>query len=103
MPYHRSRMPPRQHSLDDHQFQLIAKAVADPKRFEILQRLAGSNEAPTCTCIRDWMNLAPATISHHVQELDEAGLIEIKRAGKFARISFRREVWAAYLERLSSL
>ena len=96
-------MPPRKHSLDDRQFHLIAKAIADPKRFEILQRLSSTIEAPTCTCIRDWMSLAPATISHHLKELEEAGLIEVKRAGKFANISFRRDVWTAYLERLAVL
>jgi len=90
-------------SLDDAQFFAISKALADPKRFEILQRLGAAKESPTCTCVRDWVGLSAATVSHHLKELDGAGLIDVEREGKFARIRLRREVWKAYLHRLSKL
>jgi ArsR family transcriptional regulator, arsenate/arsenite/antimonite-responsive transcriptional repressor len=96
-------MPARESKLDAPQFALISKALADPKRFEMLQRIAASNEAPTCTCLRDWLDLAPATISHHVKELEAAGLVTVEREGKFARITLRRNVLDAYVNRLSSL
>jgi ArsR family transcriptional regulator, arsenate/arsenite/antimonite-responsive transcriptional repressor len=89
--------------LDDRQFTLISKALADPKRFEMLQRIAASHDAPTCSCVSDWTGLAPATVSHHLKELDNAGLVEIERGGKFAYLKLRRSVWNAYLKRLSSL
>jgi ArsR family transcriptional regulator, arsenate/arsenite/antimonite-responsive transcriptional repressor len=89
--------------LDDQQFALIAKAIADPKRFEMLQKIGESKDAPTCSCIRDWTGLAPATITHHIKELDQAGLVKIERDGKFAHLTFRRDVWKAYLKRLSAL
>lgn len=89
--------------LDDQQFALIAKAVADPKRFEMLQRIGASKEAPTCSCVRDWTGLAPATISHHLKELETAGLVNVERSGKFAYLTIRRDVWSAYLNRLSKL
>ena len=96
-------MDAREAKLDARQFALISKALADPKRFEMLQRIAASEEAPTCTCVRDWLRLAPATISHHLKELEAAGLVNVEREGKFARISLRREVLDAYVKRLSSL
>ena len=89
--------------LDDRQFTLISKAIADPKRFEMLQRIGESKEAPTCTCMCEWTGLAPATVSHHLKELDNAGLVNVKRDGKFAYITFRRDVWKAYVKRLSGL
>ena len=89
--------------VNDRQLALISKAIADPTRFEILQKLSQSHTTPTCTCVRDWTGLAPATISHHLKELDSAGLITVERAGKFAHITFRRDVWKAYLKRLSSM
>ena len=89
--------------LDAGQLALISKALADPKRFEMLQRIAASKEAPTCSCVCGWLGLAPATISHHLRELETAGLVHIEREGKFARISLRREVLAAYVSRLASL
>jgi ArsR family transcriptional regulator len=53
--------------------------------------------------VRDWTGLAPATVSHHLKELDEAGLITMERSGKFTRLTLRRDVWKAYVERLSQL
>ena len=89
--------------IDDRQFALISKALADPKRFEILQKVAEAKDAPTCTCVRDWTGLAPATVSHHLKELDAAGLINMERSGKFAYITLRRDVWKSYLKRLAEL
>ena len=89
--------------LDNEQFTLITKALADPKRFEMLQKIGQSKEAPTCTYLGDWVQLAPATVSHHLKELEAAGLVKVERAGKFAHITLRREIWKAYLKRLSAL
>jgi ArsR family transcriptional regulator, arsenate/arsenite/antimonite-responsive transcriptional repressor len=89
--------------LDEGQVARISKALGDPKRFEMLQRIAASKEAPTCSCIRDWLELAPATVSHHLKELESAGLVNVERDGKFAHISIRRDIWDAYVNRLSSL
>ncbi len=96
-------MRARDVQIDDRQLGMISKALADPKRFEILQRIAASKDAPTCSCVCDWTGLAPATVSHYLKELDDAGLIHIERHGKFAHLALRREVWNAYLKRLSSL
>ena len=93
----------RESKLDAQRFTLISKALADPKRFEMLQRIAATDEAPTCSCIRDWLRLAPATISHHLKELEAAGLVSIEREGKFARITLRRDVLKAYSDRLASI
>ena len=67
-------MPPKRIEVDDRQLALISKALADPMRFHILQKLADATEAPTCSCVRDCTGLAPATVSHHLKELDGAGL-----------------------------
>ena len=89
--------------IGDDQLISINKALADPKRFEIFQKVGASVEAPTCSCIREWTGLAPATISHHIKELENAGLVNVDRSGQFAYITPRRDVWAAYLKRLSQL
>jgi ArsR family transcriptional regulator len=89
--------------LEPRQVELISKALADPKRFEMLQHIAASSEAPTCSCLRDEVGLSAATITHHIQELEAAGLVQIEREGKFARLSLRRDVWDAYVKRLASI
>jgi ArsR family transcriptional regulator len=96
-------MPAKRVDVDDRQITLISKALADAKRFHILQKIADATTAPTCSCVQNWTGLAPATVSHHLKELDAAGLIHMERNGKFAHLTFRRDVWNAYLRRLSAL
>ncbi|MFL6449282.1 MAG: ArsR/SmtB family transcription factor [Bryobacteraceae bacterium] len=96
-------MTDRDSALGDRQFTLISKAVADPKRFEMLQRIGESKAPPTCSCVCEWTGLAPATVSHHLKELEHAGLISVERDGKFAHLTLRRDVWKAYVKRLSAI
>ena len=96
-------MTGRSLQLDQEQVNLISKALAEPKRLEMLKRIGESAEPPTCSCLVEAVDLAPATISHHLKELEQAGLVAIERDGKFAHVSFRRDVWNAYLKWLALL
>jgi ArsR family transcriptional regulator len=96
-------MGAREVQLDERQLTLISKALADPKRFEMLQKIAASPESPTCSCVCEWTGLSPATVSHHLKELNKAGLVHAERDGKFTHLTLRRDVWKAYLKRLAVL
>lgn len=89
-------------SLTRAQFRAITKALSDPRRYQILQHIAGQ-KACTCVELRERSPITAATLSHHLKELESAGLISIARKGKFALPSFRREVWKTYLAQLSEL
>lgn len=96
-------MGARDLKLDSRQFASISRALADPKRFEMLRKIAASPEAPTCSNVCRWLALAPATVSHHLKELEASGLVDVRRDGKFAHISLRRDVLDAYVNQLSKL
>lgn len=89
--------------LTDRQMNLISRALADPRRYEILKRLGAGTECSACGELLENLPITAATLSHHLKELERAGLIEMAREGKFARISLRRDVLLAYVGQLSKI
>jgi len=89
-------------ALSEDQVQLIAKALADPRRYEILKKLRECDQAQALACetVRGCMEISPATLSHHMKELEMAGLIRVVREGKFASYLLRRDVLNAFFARL---
>jgi ArsR family transcriptional regulator len=59
------------------------KALADPARVAIVNRLAGAGEVCVCAFVDD-LGLAQPTVSHHLKILREAGLVEATRRGTWA-------------------
>lgn len=59
------------------------KALADPTRVAIVNRLAAAEEVCVCdlTAVFD---LSQPTVSHHLKVLREAGLVESSRRGTWA-------------------
>jgi ArsR family transcriptional regulator len=75
----------------------ILKALADPRRLEILGRLRASEGCGACSDMRACLPISAATLSHHLKELEHAGLISVTREGKFAHLALRRDIWQAFL------
>ena len=59
------------------------KALADPARIAIVNRLAGADEVCVCAFVDD-LELAQPTVSHHLRILREAGLVDVERRGTWA-------------------
>ena len=81
--------------LTDTQFELIAKALADPRRMALLQAIAEEEEC-ACQKLRQEFPVSKATISFHLKELVRAGLIEARKEGQFLQCEVRREMLEAY-------
>jgi ArsR family transcriptional regulator, arsenate/arsenite/antimonite-responsive transcriptional repressor len=67
------------------------KALADPARVKIVNRLAQSEE-PVCVCeFMPILGLSQATVSHHLTKLTRVGLLEREQCGKWAYFSLNPE------------
>jgi ArsR family transcriptional regulator, arsenate/arsenite/antimonite-responsive transcriptional repressor len=89
--------------LSDDQIHLIAKALADPRRLELLRQIGSCTKPMQCAEIKDCHSVTAATLSHHMKELETAGLILVTREGKFASYSLRRDVLKVYTEQLAKI
>lgn len=85
--------------MDAEQFQRIAKALADPRRFEILEHIAKQAEVG-CRRLCDCFPVRQATISHHLKELASAGLVESRRDGQFVYYRVRPMILDEYVAEL---
>jgi DNA-binding transcriptional ArsR family regulator len=89
--------------LSEEQIHLIAKALADPRRLELLRQIGSCPKSMQCADIRGCHPVSAATLSHHMKELETAGLIQVMREGKFASYLLRRDVLKAYTEQLAKI
>jgi ArsR family transcriptional regulator, arsenate/arsenite/antimonite-responsive transcriptional repressor len=61
------------------------KALADPARVAILNRLAQPDTEAVCVCeLVPLVGLSQPTVSHHLRLLREAGLVAAERRGTWA-------------------
>jgi ArsR family transcriptional regulator len=81
----------------------ILRALADPRRFELLERIAKAGCPLGCAEARAALPISAATLSHHIKELETAGLIDVRREGKFHFLTLRPGVLTSLTDLLSAL
>src|ERR1700732_3951304 len=89
-------------ALSQEQFHAMGRALLAPRRFAILKQVAAT-DGLACSKLDEHEVISAATISHHLKELHEAGLVEVERQGRCANLSLRRPGWQGDLHRLSTL
>lgn len=86
--------------MDDLNLVRIAKAIADPTRFAILKAIA-SREEISCGQLAELFPIAQATVSHHLNVLVSAGLVEMRKQGQHHYFRLRKETVQLFGEGLS--
>jgi ArsR family transcriptional regulator, arsenate/arsenite/antimonite-responsive transcriptional repressor len=63
----------------------VFKALGDPHRVQLLSLIAAADNGEACVCdLTDPVGLAQPTVSHHMKQLAEAGLVTREQRGKWA-------------------
>jgi ArsR family transcriptional regulator len=88
--------------MDRSQVEKISKALADETRLRIFEAISASGEL-SCGKIVSLRGVTPATVSHHLKILSEAGLIACHRRGQFVYSQTLTETIDAYTHALAKL
>jgi ArsR family transcriptional regulator, arsenate/arsenite/antimonite-responsive transcriptional repressor len=79
------------------------QALADPARLRLLSLIASCPDSEACGCdLTTPVGLSQPTVSHHLNVLHDAGLLERERRGKWVYYRVRREGLASLRSLLSA-
>ena len=82
------------------QIEQVFKALADRHRVKILNRLLAAGDEAVCVCeFQELLGLKQPSVSYHLKQLLDAGIVQREKRGSFAYFS----VTAGALERVRSL
>jgi ArsR family transcriptional regulator len=88
--------------MDRSEIEKISKALADETRLRIFEAISATKRM-TCGEIVSMRGVTPATVSHHLKILSEAGLIACHRAGQFVYSEAVPKTITAYAQALAKI
>jgi ArsR family transcriptional regulator len=89
-------------SMDRSEIEKISKALADKTRLRIFEAISATKRM-TCGEIVSLRGVTPATVSHHLKILSEAGLIACRREGQFVHSQAVPQTISAYSRALAKI
>ena len=79
----------------------ISKALGDSHRLQILEDVK-KHGWRQCSDICDMMNLAQPSVSHHIKQLTDAGLLISEKEGRNIKYTIDKEVFDNYIKFINS-
>lgn len=73
----------------------IFRAMAEPLRVEIISLF--EEDQCACTVLEERLPVSKSTISYHIKTLNQAGLVDVRKEGRFYHYQLRREVFDFFL------
>jgi ArsR family transcriptional regulator len=80
----------------------ILRVLADPRRYDVVRQLAAAPGPVACCDLAQANQVGASTMSHHLQQLEQAGLIDVSRNGKFLILSLARDRYEAFVRQLAA-
>ena len=70
------------------ELEIVFKALADRHRVKILNRLISAGGEAVCVCdFEEMLDLKQSTVSYHLKQLLDAGIVEREKRGSYAYFS----------------
>ena len=88
--------------MDRKKIERISRALADETRLRIFEAIS-SRQHMNCGEISSLRGVTPATVSHHLRILEDAGLIDCRRKGQFVYSTANPKAVEEYTRQLSVL
>src|SRR5713101_7208639 len=88
--------------MDRSEIEKISKALADETRLRIFEAISAAKQM-NCGEIVSMRGVTPATVSHHLKILNEAGLIACRRKGQFVYSQAFPQAIVAYARALAKI
>ncbi len=89
--------------MDNNKFEKVSKALSDASRIAILQQFKKKKSCLYCAEVQDMLDLTQPSISHHLKQLVDAGLLIPEKEGRNLKYSLNQDVLDDYIASLTDL
>ena len=83
--------------MSNSEIEKISKALGDPYRLQIIEAVKNRTGQMQCSAINDMLDLAQPTISHHIRQLVDAGLLVAQKDGRTTSYEINHVVMNDYI------
>src|SRR5260370_41664395 len=93
------RLGMNQHQLNQDELLRISRAISDTTRYALLEKIYFDQQISVDELCAE----STATVAHHIKILKNAGLIQVRRQGRYRLLVARGNMWETYLDCLANL
>ena len=88
---------------DNKRIEKMSKALGDPYRIKMVEAIKKEKDWMPCTAIIEMFGLAQSTVSHHLKQLVDAGLLLSEKEGRCTKYKISEEGFGEYVHFLNRI
>jgi len=96
------RVGMNQHQLNQDELLRISRAISDTTRYALLEKIYFDQPITVGELCAE-STVSAATVAHHIKILNDAGLIQVRRQGRYRLLVAQGNTWETYLDCLANL